>query len=245
MIHCFVVDDEAHAMEVLTRYIRKTPGLELAGAEENPLVALDHITNSQVAPGIAFVDVDMPQLSGMDLAELIPAGTEVIFTTAFPDYALQAFEKNAMDYLLKPITYERFLKAVGKVKEKLALKTCTAGKQEEADYIFVKGDMKGKVVRILLADILYIEALQNYIKIYTTKGLHVTYLTMKEIAAALPSCTFVRVHKSFIVNTRQVKAVEGNLIVLVNEKMISVGANYRPGFMERINAKLVKSGRLP
>lgn len=242
---CFAVDDEAHALEVLSRYIQKTPGLNLIGSEVNPLVALDAITEGRVRPDITFVDVDMPQLSGVELAELINTYTTVVFTTAYPDYAFQAFEKNAVDFLLKPISYERFLKTISKVKEKLVRSSTAKGNQEEKDYFFVKSEVKGKMVRVDTDEIDYIEALQNYVKIHTSEGILTTYLTMKEVEEHLPESKFSRVHKSFIVNNAKVKALEGNQILLDNKSVIALGANYRFAFLETINAKLVKSKRTP
>lgn len=245
MIKCFVVDDEAHAIEVLQRYIEKTPGLELIGTEENPLLALDGITGGKLAPEIVFVDVDMPQLSGVELAELINRYTGVVFTTAYANYALQAFDKNAVDYLLKPITYERFLKSVNKIRESIHAKACIPARQRDLCYIFIKSEMKGKMVKVNLEEITYIEALQNYIKIHVGKGTHVTYLTMKEIEEYLPRCSFSRVHKSFIVSLDKVKALEGNQLILLDDKSITIGASYKESVMQTIHARLVKSKRLP
>lgn len=240
---CFIVDDEAHALEVLARYVEKTPGLELAGTEENPLVALNIITEAKEVLDITFVDVDMPQLSGVELAELINTHTTVVFTTAYPDYAFQAFEKNAVDYLLKPISYERFLKAIHKVKERFAGKNIADDTKDGRDHFFVKSEIKGKIVRVDLAAIDYIEALQNYVRIHSGSDTLTTYLTMKEVEENLPENKFSRVHKSFIVNSAKVRALEGNQIILSNKSVIPLGANYRTTFMETIMPKLIKSKR--
>lgn len=240
MTTCYVVDDEQHAIDVLSRYIQNTPGLKLVGLEENPLHALDTITSGKVSADITFLDVDMPQLSGVDLAGLINSCTTVVFTTAYPDYAFQAFEKNAVDYLLKPISYERFLRAVAKVKESLKPK---AKKQEDA-YFFIKADVKGKFVKVSIEDIVYVEAMQNYVRIQTSSERLTTYLSMKEIEEHLPTADFTRVHKSFIVNNAKVKSVEGNQIMLSNENSVSLGPSYRATFLEMINAKLLKSKRI-
>ncbi|WP_439879721.1 LytR/AlgR family response regulator transcription factor [Pontibacter sp. MBLB2868] len=245
MIKCFVVDDEAHAIEVLQRYIEKTPGLVLIGTAENPLLALDDITGGKLIPEIVFVDIDMPQLSGVELAELISKYTRVVFTTAYANYALQAFEKNAVDYLLKPITYERFLKSVNKIRESIHAKACMPAQQRDLSYIFIKSETKGKMIKVNLEEVIYIEALQNYIKIHVGKSTHVTYLTMKEIEEHLPRCSFARVHKSFIVSLDKVKAVEGNQLVLLDDTVVTIGISYRESVMQNIHARLVKSKRLP
>jgi DNA-binding LytR/AlgR family response regulator len=240
---CFVVDDEQHAIQVLSRYIENTPGLTLIATEENPLQALNALTaGSAVSADITFLDIDMPQLSGIELAGLISRHSTVIFTTAYPDYALQAFEKNALDYLLKPISYERFLKAIAKAKEKLQAKR----KEQVAaisGYFYIKSEVKGKVIRVDLADILFVEAQHNYVRIHITVGVHLTYLTIKEVEEYLPSEFFSRVHKSFIVQNDKVKAIEGNQILLYNGHTLTLGASYRVAFMEMVNTKLLKSKR--
>ena len=240
---CYVVDDEHHAIQVLARYIENTPALQLVGTEENPLQALSAITSGAMAPDITFLDVDMPQLSGIDLAGLISRHTTVIFTTAYPDYALQAFEKDAVDYLLKPISYERFLRAITKAGETLQAKQKEQPTDNISGYFYIKSDVKGKVVRIDLADICYVEAQQNYVRIQIENGVHTTYLTIKEVEEYLPSEFFCRVHKSFIVNKSKVRAVEGNQILLSSEHTVSLGASYRTAFLEMINVKLLQSRR--
>ncbi len=240
MFTCYVVDDEPHAIETLVSYIDKAPGLELLGSSTNPLEALDLI-NTSVHPDITFLDVDMPQLSGLDLAGLISDRTAVIFTTAFPNHALAAFEKNAVDYLLKPISFERFLNSVKKVSVQLR-----AHIQNPAnDHIFIKANIKGKVTRLNFTDIVYVESIKNYVIIYTEKEKMITYLTMKELEAALPPEKFFRVHKSFMVNSERIKTVNGVNILLQNEMMIPLGQMYKTALQDYINAKLVRSSRLP
>ena len=231
MFTCYVVDDEPHAIETLVSYIDKAPGLELLGSSTNPLEALDLI-NTSVHPDITFLDVDMPQLSGLDLAGLISDRTAVIFTTAFPNHALAAFEKNAVDYLLKPISFERFLNSVKKVSVQLR-----AHIQNPAnDHIFIKANIKGKVTRLNFTDIVYVESIKNYVIIYTEKEKMITYLTMKELEAALPPEKFFRVHKSFMVNSERIKTVNGVNILLQNEMMIPLGQMYKTALQDYINA---------
>lgn len=241
MITCYIVDDEAHAIQILTRYVEQTPGLVLAGSEDNPLLALQAISTGQVSPQLVFVDVDMPQLSGVELAELLSPFSRVVFTTAYEAYALQAFDKNAVDYLLKPITYERFLKTVQRIQQSPS----PLPGQGEQEFFFIKSEVKGRITRIDLKDVLYVEALENYVRIHTVQGKHITYLTMKEMEAYLPKADFLRVHKSYIVHTPYVRAVEGNQIMLDNKDTIPLGAIYRAEFLAGVNARLWKSKRLP
>lgn len=239
MFSCYVVDDEPHAVETLASYIKKAPGLELAGSSNNPLEALELINNS-IQPDITFLDIDMPQLSGLDLAGLISDRTAIIFTTAFPDYALGAFEKNAADYLLKPISFERFLTSVKKVSTHIK----THIPDPANDHIFIKTNIKGKVTRLNFSDIVYVESIKNYVIIFTADEKLITYLTMKELEAALPSERFFRVHKSYIVNADRIKTVNGVNILLQNNIPIPLGQIYKTALQDYINAKLVSSSRL-
>jgi DNA-binding LytR/AlgR family response regulator len=244
MITCYIVDDEHHAIEVLARYIQNTPGLWLVGSEENPLQALDAIASGKVVADITFLDVDMPQLSGVDLAGLINQHTAIVFTTAYPDYAYQAFEKNAVDFLLKPISYERFLRAVSKVKDSLQPKPAIPAAEQNDGYFFIKTDVKGKFVRVNFEEISYVEAMQNYVRIQTSTEKLTTYLSMKEVEEHLPTQDFARVHKSFIVHLPKVKSVEGNQIVLSNGTVVPMGSSYKTALLEMINGKLLKSRRV-
>src|ERR1700744_2509646 len=167
---CYVVDDEADSVALMTEYIERTPGLELIGSATNPLESLDLLT-SKDAPDITFIDVDMRQLNGMELAGMINVYTTVVFTTAFPEYALQAFEKEAFDFMLKPVNYERFLKCIQKAKRRITKKTPNAALQKN-DFFNIKSEIKGRIVKINFDQVIYIEGAVNYIQIYTTEGKH-------------------------------------------------------------------------
>ena len=238
MMTCYIVDDETHAIETLTRYIEKVPGLELIGYSTNPLVALDLI-NSSVHPDITFLDVDMPQLSGIELAGLINDRTKIIFTTAFSNYAVAAFEKNASDYLLKPISFERFLASIKKVSEKPK----ALSPQSPDDHFYIKSNIKGKVIKLSFSDIYYFESIKNYIAIYTIDNKYVTYLSMKELEKILPEQRFLRVHKSFIVSTRMITSVDGSSIQLQNNFNIPIGQTYKALVQAYITEKLISSSR--
>lgn len=235
---CYIVDDESHAIETLTRYIEKVPGLELIGSATNPLVALDLI-NTSIQPDITFLDVDMPQLSGIELAGLINDRTKIIFTTAFSNYAVAAFEKNASDYLLKPISFERFLASIKKVSENPK----ALSSQTPDDHFYIKSNIKGKVIKLSFSDIYCFESIKNYIAIYTIDNKYVTYLTMKELEKILPEQQFLRVHKSFIVSTRVITTVDGSSIQLKNNSNIPLGQTYKSLVQAYITEKLITSSR--
>ncbi|MVT11409.1 LytR/AlgR family response regulator transcription factor [Chitinophaga tropicalis] len=243
MISCYIVDDEKHAIQVLAKYIEQTPGLLLMGTSENPLEALQIFREKGYAD-ITFVDIDMPQLSGIDLSELLHDKTSIVFATAYDKYAVQAFEKNAIDYILKPISYERFLKCINKQNSRIV-----KSPQEEEDnsrgHFYIQYEMKGKIVKLAYEDVVQIQALKNYVIIHAHNGKYITYLTMKEMEESLPPAIFMRVHKSFIVNLTKVVAIDGNLIQLKDKMELTLGVSYKEAFFNRLNEKMIKTKRLP
>lgn len=243
MLKCYVIDDEPHAIEVISRHIANTPGLELIGTELNPLNAVRKIGDGELSPDITFADIDMPQITGIDLAELISNRTLVIFTTAFPNYAVTAFEKNALDYIVKPITYERFLKAVNKAREKISDKKVRPAPEEKSNYFFINIEVRGKLVKVVEDEIVYIEAKSNYIRIFLENDHHLAYISLNEMQDKLPADKFVRSHKSFIAGLQKVKIVEGELITFIDGRQIPLGPMYKAKFMESIGQKMLKSRR--
>lgn len=238
---CYVIDDEADAVALLKDYIGQTPGLELIGFSQNPLIALDELT-SKNAPDITFIDVDMRQLSGMELAGMVNLYTSVVFTTAFPEYALQAFEKEAFDYLLKPINYGRFVKCIQKARRKIK-KRPGGDVLSRDDFFNIKSEIKGRMVKIRFDEVMYIEGAVNYIQIHTREEKHMTYLTMKEIARHLPEHNFARIHRSFIVNISYVKVIERARLKLENGESLIMGDHYKQKFLDFMDGRLVKTDR--
>ncbi len=232
MITCYVVDDETDAVDILESYIEKAPGLKLLGSFTNPLEALERIDNSGPAD-ITFLDVEMPELSGLELAGLINDRTKVIFTTASPHHALTAFEKNAMDYLLKPISFERFLASIKKVSAKLEPPL------QAKDHIFIKSNIKGKLKRINFSDIIYIESLKNYMIIHTMTEDSAIYLSMNELEELLPSDKFVRVHRSYIVYIEKIRTVKGSMLELEKGINIPLGVKYKDALQDYISKNLI------
>jgi DNA-binding LytR/AlgR family response regulator len=241
IISCYVIDDESGAIALLKEYIERTPGLELVGNSLNPLTALNELT-SENAPDIAFIDVDMRLLSGLELAGMVNLYTTVVFTTAFPEYALQAFEKEAFDYLLKPINYDRFVKCIQRAKRKMTRQIKSDYPIRE-DFFNIKSEIKGRMVKIKFDEVIYIEGAVNYIQIHTTEGKHMTYLTMKEIEHHLPKPLFARIHRSFIVNVNFVKIIERSQIRLENGESLIMGDYYKQRFLDLMDAHLVKTSR--
>jgi DNA-binding LytR/AlgR family response regulator len=234
---CYVIDDESDAIALLKAYIERTPGLELAGSSLNPVEALDTLTGRD-APDLTFIDIDMRQLSGLELAGMVNLYTSVVFTTAFPQYALQAFEQEAFDYLLKPINYHRFLKCIQRAKRRMKSQQVV-----QDDYFNIKSETKGRMFKIKFEEVIYIEGAVNYIQIHTPEGKHMTYLTMKEIEHHLPRQVFVRVHRSFIVNVNFIRVVEQARVRLENKEYITLGDHYKERFLEMMEDHLVKTSR--
>jgi len=240
-IRCYVIDDESDAVELLKDYITRTPGLELCGSSENPLEALDFLTGAN-APDITFVDIDMRQLSGMELAGMVNLYTTVIFTTAFPQYALQAYEKEAFDYLLKPIDYARFLKCVQRVKRNWHRIRQDSNNQDEP-YFNIKSEIKGRMIKIRCDEVIFIEGAVNYIQIHTVKGKHMTYLSLNGIIPRLPVKFFRRIHRSFVINVNYVRIIERNQVGLEDGRFLPMGDTYKQQFLDDMDDNLLNSDR--
>jgi len=237
MIKAIIVDDEPLALDVLETYISQMPEIELVKRCENAFEANEVLKTEEI--DLMFLDIQMPQLTGIDFLKSLANPPCVIFTTAYPDYAVEGFELDAIDYLLKPISLERFMKAVNKVSEKIATKKQeSTTPEEEGDYFFVKADKK--LVKVDFDDIIYIEGLKDYVIIRQEEGRVITLQTMKSLDARLPSGQFKRIHRSYIANITKIKAVVGNMLEVIEKgqtKHIPIGKNYREDLLAIINEK--------
>ena len=228
-LSCMIVDDEPYAVSLLEEYVIQVPYLQLAHKCYNAIEALDFLKNGQV--DLIFLDINMPQLSGMQLSSLFPADQLFIFTTAYSEYAVESYEKNAVDYLLKPITFDRFLKAVNKV---LKLQQSPADKKTES-VLFLK---TGKtIVQLQYDDIWFIEGLKDYVVFHTSGGKHIAYKRMKELEENLP-LQFCRVHNSYIINRKHIQKIEDNQVCIMDNR-IPVSDKYRDSFFEKVNHRLL------
>ena len=238
MIKCIIVDDEQHAIDILVHYVEQTPLLQLAGTTTNPLEALQLIATQKI--DLVFLDIQMPELSGIDFIKAIQGKVKVILTTAYSEFALESYELDVVDYLLKPIRLPRFLQAVQKAAKEME-EPVTAATPEEDDYIFVKTESKGKLLKINLPDIDYIEGMKNYVAIYCANKKTMVYTSMKDLEERLPSKDFIRVHKSFIIAIGRITGIEGNLVRLKDVTTeIQIGENYKPQLMEIIRNKMIQ-----
>ena len=227
-LRCFVVDDEPLAVKMLENFIARTPFLELSASFTDPVLALSEIRTQ--APQLVFLDIQMPDLSGMELSRMVPSGTRIIFTTAFKQYAFESYEVSALDFLLKPIRYQKFLEAAEKAREWFAMKEAAAAKPEEMTAAFFKVD--GALRKVELADILFVEGMKDYVMVNlaSQKQPLVTHLTMKAMEEMLPAGRFMRIHRSFIVALDKVDSVSATGDVKVGERLLHVSDAYRVVF---------------
>ena len=237
MINCIIVDDEQHAIDILTHYVQQTPFLHLAGSNTNPIEALQLVATQKI--DLVFLDIQMPEISGIDFIKAINGKAKVILTTAYPEFALDGFELEVVDYLLKPIRLPRFLTAVQKAVK--ALNENNPATDNNDDYIFVKTESKGKLLKINLSEIDYVEGMKNYVAIHRGNQKTLVYTNMKDIEARLPNKLFIRVHKSFIIAISRITGIEGNRLMLKDiSAEILIGESYKNDLMEIIRNKMIQ-----
>lgn len=236
MLRCIIVDDESGAIEILTRYVAKTPELELVHSFRDSIEALTYLARHDV--DLVFLDIDMPNLDGMHLSDLIRnKGTHVIFCTAYSEYAAESYEKEAIDYLLKPIAYERFLKAVKRALKvrKGGIKTDetgTPGNHEGSGKLFIKSGPRihGMDTRKLL----FVEKKGHYVIFHTSGGETLSRMNMTDLMNSLPSDNFIRIHRSFVIAIDKIDTIEKHAVV-IQGKRIPIGESYRDELFERIH----------
>jgi len=235
MIKCLIVDDEQLARNLLEGYVDKTPQLELVASLKNPVEAAAVIQREQI--DLLFLDIQMPDLMGTDLLKSLPKKPATIFTTAYKDYALEGYELDVVDYLLKPIPFDRFLKAVNKavngIEQIRGGNTASpeAAPDPTSEYVSLKADHR--IYKVRLADILYIEGLKEYVTYYTTEGKIIVLQSLKHLEVSLPSQKFMRVHKSYIINKDRVKSLYGNQLE-IGEKKIPIGQSYKEQVLQSL-----------
>lgn len=230
-IKCAIIDDEPLAVELLVSYVKKIPFMELNGKYSNAVDAMKGIAENPV--DIVFLDIQMPELNGLELSRMLPETTRVVFTTAFEQYALDGYRINALDYLMKPISYAEFLEACNKALQWYKMvRQVEEPKATEATSIFVKSEYK--LLQIDLDDIRYIEGLKDYVKIYTEQSSHpiLSLMNMKAIEQMLPSSRFIRVHRSFIVQKSKIREIDRNRIVYDKDLYIPIGDSYKQAFLD-------------
>jgi DNA-binding LytR/AlgR family response regulator len=231
-LKCVIIDDEPIARKVLQEYIEEIDYLELAGQAENPLKAMTLLNTQEV--DILLLDINMPKINGIDFLKSSRSDASVIITTAYAEYAVESYGLDVLDYLVKPIGFDRFLKACNKARDVREVKKSTKGQpQKPDDHFFIKSN--NQIEKVFYNDLLYAEAMLNYVMLYTSSKKMMVYVTIKSLEEQLPADLFIKVHKSFIVNISKVKSIEGNILDIGNEK-ITISQSLR----EKVVSEIVK-----
>lgn len=223
-IKCIIVDDEPLAVSLLGNYVEKIPFFELAFSTENPIEALEFIQKNDA--DLVFLDIQMPELTGINFMKIVGDKMKYILTTAYSEYALEGYEHNVVDYLLKPISFDRFSKSVMKAQERFPI-----AEASKAGHFFVKSS--GQQHRINFDEILYVESIKDYVNIKTETQEYIVLDTLKSLENQLPA-NFTRIHKSFILNLDKVKSLNSKKVILISEHEISVGEMYKSNLLEKL-----------
>ena len=231
-MRCIAIDDEPLALKTLCHYCDQVPSIRLLGAYTDPLEGLSYTYSMQ--PDLLFLDIRMPELSGIDIVNALRKDTLVIFSTAHKEYAVEGFELNVVDFLLKPFSFDRFMKAYSKAEERFQMslnKTVNEQSTPDESIIF---RCNYQIIQLPLRDIMYIEAFDNYIKIVTQNKTYMPVMTMKSILKLLPESGFVRVHKSFIIPLSRIKSFNHEIVV-TDKIQAPVGRTFQKDFLEKMN----------
>ena len=239
-LSCIIVDDEPLAVKLLESFVTKTPDLDLLGSYTDSVEAINAVKEQK--PNLLFLDIQMPDLNGMELAHMIPEGTKVIFTTAFKEYAFESYEVSALDFLLKPIRYNKFLAAIDKAKEWFGRQEGVSSQESgdsrnEGTTLYLKVD--GEYRQIAISDIIYVSGMKDYVMFYLEGERRplVTYLRMKAVEEMLPPQQFMRVHRSFIVCLDKIRKVDRNDCIYIGDEIIHVTEAYLPAFQQYLTSK--------
>ena len=236
-LKCIIIDDEPVARKLLQEFTEEIDYLELAGVAENPLKAMPLLSENEI--DIIFLDINMPKINGIDFLKGTKIHASIIMTTAYAEYAAEAYGLDVSDYLVKPIAFDRFLKACNKVKEIRDLKKTSPSQQDKpSDHFFIKCD--SQIEKVFYDDLIYAEAMLNYVMLYTNSRKLMVYVTIKSLEEQLPAGIFIKVHKSFIVNINKIKSIEGNILNMGNEK-ITISQSLREKVInEIVKDKMIK-----
>jgi DNA-binding LytR/AlgR family response regulator len=229
LITCIIVDDEPLALDLMEKFVMRTSFLKLLGCYDNAIDALDAVRSGTIH--LIFLDIQMPELNGIEFSQAIDKNSKVIFTTAFNQYALDGFRVNALDYLLKPFNYAEFLAAAEKAQEWFAMKQDSAA----GKYIFVRSEYK--LIKIILSEVLCFESMKDYVKIWRKSAQRptLTLMSLKSLESILRQDKFMRIHRSFIIALDEIQAIEHNHVVLSDSKRIAIAEQYKATFFDFIN----------
>lgn len=233
---CIIVDDEPPAIRVLQKYAEQLPDLECVATTQKSIEALQLVETFK--PDILFLDIQMSELTGIQLSTLLKDKVKIVFTTAYAQFALEGFELNVVDYLLKPISFDRFIKSVDKVRNLAQSKIPKEKQNAEEDFFFVKTDGKNRFRKLHLSEIFYLESIKNYVVIHTADDQIITYNTLKYFEESLPESQFLKIHKSYLVSLHKIEKTDTSE-VWISGKNLPLGDTYKTAFFERINQKML------
>lgn len=239
-LKCIIIDDEPVARKILLEFIEEIDYLEFIGQAENPLKAMSLLDNNEI--DIMFLDINMPKITGIEFIKNSRTNANIIMTTAYAEYAADAYGLDVLDYLVKPIAFDRFLKACNKAKEMKEIKALKGAmvnpQNKTSDHFFIK--CNNQIEKVYYADLVYAEAMLNYVMLYTNSNKMMVYVTIKSLEEQLPADIFIKVHKSFIVNVNKIKSIEGNILDIGNEK-ITISQSLREKVInEIVKDKMIK-----
>ena len=237
IINCIIVDDEPLSLDLLEGYVNKTPFLNLAGRCSSAIKAMKIMNSKKI--DLVFLDIQMPDLNGLEFSKVIKDETRIIFITAYEKYALNGYKVEALDYLIKPVNYEEFLDAANKAKKWFELISSKNKEPEVIDSIYVKSEYR--IIQVNLNDIVYIEGLKDYVKIYLSNQAKpiLSLMSMKSLEEQLPSFSFMRVHRSYIVNLNKIKTIERDRIIFGNV-YIPISDKYKADFQKYLSKRFLK-----
>ncbi|MBS1667047.1 MAG: response regulator transcription factor [Bacteroidetes bacterium] len=240
MTNCFIIDDEQPAIDVIQNYIKQIPILHLVGSSTNPLQAIETIKKNKV--DLVFLDIHMDEMNGIEVIKHLDKNIKVILCTAYSEFAVASFDLDVVDYLMKPISFDRFERAI----QRATFKTKDAvfppvEKEIINDYIFIKTEYKGKMIKVDLVDIDYIEGKNNYVAFHIANKVIISHFTLRELEELLPKSSFIRVHKSYIVSIKKIVTVANSELKLSNYATpIPLSPNFKEAFMQRVSDKLIR-----
>ncbi|MBS1757340.1 MAG: response regulator transcription factor [Bacteroidetes bacterium] len=236
ILSCIIVDDEPPAVRILQKYTEQLPNLECVATTNKAIEALQLVDKHK--PDILFLDVQMPELTGIQLSTLLKGKINIIFTTAYAQFALEGYELNVIDYLLKPISFDRFIQAVEKVRNQIQSSENRDNSTEADDFFFVKTDGRNRFKKIRISEIFYLESIKNYVILHTQMEQIMTYNTLKYFEENLPESQFVKIHKSFLVSLDKIEKTDTDSVWVLG-KELPVGNTYKNTFFEKINKRLL------
>ncbi|MCF0072270.1 response regulator [Dyadobacter sp. CY261] len=250
-ITCLIVDDEPFAQDLLRRYVDRLAYLDLVAICQNSLKALEVIHNTN--PDIIFLDINMPEVSGMEMVKMLAgARPYIIFTTAYTNYAAESYDFGVVDYLLKPVSFDRFVRAVNKVSEQIELKNNVWGGDFDSGpsskivtenefiaekFFMVKSDKK--LIKINIEEIVYVEGMKDYLKIHLMGAMVIVHMTITKMEEILRKHQFIRINKSYIVNIREINAINGNEVELSNKQKLTIGATFRETLLKNLQGRII------